>query len=202
MKWCCEFLFPLPYCHVTFSVFLLFFFFPSPKTHYVPIMGGSYKNHTVVLFKSGPMFRTDQKEKVPFSLVISSERNSETSSTGLTWTLRPTDMWSSLYNIYPSLQSQALYPSLDERECSPGSVPQSSIVPNILFSILLGSSSKMQTLLLEVFPTLFQNIIRAKQGYRNNRKHHFTGERLCFRTTMSTAILGSNIKQVKSTIVI
>lgn len=82
MKWCCEFLSPLPHCHVHFSVFT--HVFRPPKTRYEPAMGGLYGGHTVVLFKSGPMFRIDQKGKVTFGLVISSERNSETSSTGLT----------------------------------------------------------------------------------------------------------------------
>lgn len=89
-----------------------------------------------------PIFRIYQKGKVTFSLVISLERNAETSSMGLAWPLWPTDVWPSLYDIHTGLPSQAL-----------PSVWRKGIVSRVLYHSHLS---------YQIYDSLFFSVILAR----------------------------------------
>lgn len=70
--------------------------------------------------------------------------------------------------------------------------------PLCYFFYLLDDSSKVQTLLLDSRVSYsLSNYNQSKARSSDNREHLFTGERLCFRTTMSTAIFRVKQKTCK-----
>lgn len=181
------------------------FFSVLCENAYIPAMGFLSRTHSSCAFNI-PFFKICQKGKVTFSLVISTagKWNHGTSSTGLTRTLWPTDAWSSFvwYVHRPAVTDP---PTLTGRKGRAQFLYQRNpSYPIYYFWILLIILARYRlSYEIEVFLTVFQIIIRAKLDHCNNRKHLFTGERLCFRTTMSTAIFRFKQKTCKkSTIVI